>query len=186
MRPSSSLHFINPGTGAYTNSIDSLWQKWYGTGRALLNLYMDKFVWKKLYESNALYHLSAQITERYSPPPGSIWKYELIYRLLIGLSCDRPIFRKSLIWRAVMQVFFQFFRPEREANYEYKCNISVNAQIRTKLSSLFLTRTNHQPPPDVLHLLPLHLTSLSSVTDSPNCSTLHRLVRLILLFHLIS
>ena len=44
-----SLHFINPETGAYTNSIESLWQKFeeghksrYGTESALLNLYMDK------------------------------------------------------------------------------------------------------------------------------------------------
>ena len=55
IRLSSSLDFINPEKGAYTNSIDSLWQKFkeghktrYGTERALLNLYINEFVWKSV------------------------------------------------------------------------------------------------------------------------------------------
>ena len=74
MRLSSSLHFIDPETGAYTKSIDSLWQKFkegnktrYGTERALLNSYMDEFVWEKVYEGSVLYHLLPQIAEHYPP-----------------------------------------------------------------------------------------------------------------------
>ena len=63
-----------------------------------------------------------------------------------------------------MQLSFQVFRPEREAKYEYKCNVSVNAETHAKLSFLPLVRTNHQPLFDVLHHLPLHLTPLVSVT----------------------
>ena len=46
-----SLHFIDPETGAYTNSTEPLWQKFEegrklrcGTERALLNLYIDEFI----------------------------------------------------------------------------------------------------------------------------------------------
>ena len=46
-----STHCIDPGTDAYTNSIESLWQKFkmshksqYGIGKALMNSYMDEFV----------------------------------------------------------------------------------------------------------------------------------------------
>ena len=49
-----SLHFIDPETSAYTNSIESLWRKFKeshksrgGAERALLDLHMDEFVWKK-------------------------------------------------------------------------------------------------------------------------------------------
>ena len=48
-----SLHFTDSETGAYTSSIKPLWQKFkegrksrYGTDRALLNLYMNEFIWK--------------------------------------------------------------------------------------------------------------------------------------------
>ena len=44
-----------------------------------------------------------------------------------------------------MQLFFQIFRTEREAKYEYKCNGSVNAQMHARLCSLPLMGTNHQP-----------------------------------------
>ncbi|VDD97842.1 unnamed protein product [Enterobius vermicularis] len=74
-----SLQSIHPETSAYTNSIESLWQKFkeghksrYGTERALLNLYMNEFIWKKIYEGNTLYHLWSQIAKRYTPPPGSV------------------------------------------------------------------------------------------------------------------
>ena len=74
-----SLHFINPETGAYTNTIESLWQKFkqghkvrYGTERALLQSHMDEFVWKTIYGDNALYHLWSQIQEHYSPPRGAV------------------------------------------------------------------------------------------------------------------
>ena len=82
----------------------TLWQKIkeghktrYGTATALLNRYMDEFVWEKVYEGNALCHLSAQIAEHYPPPRSYFWKCGLIYRLLIGLPYDRPIFGKYLI-----------------------------------------------------------------------------------------
>ena len=49
-----SFHFIDPETDAYTNSTEPSWQKFEegrklrdGTERALLNLYVDEFVWKK-------------------------------------------------------------------------------------------------------------------------------------------
>ena len=49
------LNFIHHETGAYTDSIQSLWQKFkeghklrYGTERTQLNLYMDEFIWKKM------------------------------------------------------------------------------------------------------------------------------------------
>ena len=70
-----SLHFTDPETGAYTNSTESLWQKFkqghkarYGTERALLQSYMDEFAWKKVHEGNALYHLRVRIAEHYPPP----------------------------------------------------------------------------------------------------------------------
>ena len=51
-----SLHFTDPETGAYTNTTESLWQNFkeghkslYGTERALLNSYMDEFIWEKMY-----------------------------------------------------------------------------------------------------------------------------------------
>ena len=62
-----------------------------------------------------------------------------------------------------MQVFFQVFRPEKGAKYKCESNISVNTQIHAKLSSLPLTGRNHQPPPEMLHYLPLYLTPLCSV-----------------------
>ena len=145
-----SLYFIHPATNAYTNSIEPLWQKFkdwqksrYGTKRALLNSYKDEFKWKKMYGGNALYHLWSQIAEHYSPSPGSVWKCWINFWFLIGLPYNSPIFGKFPVWRALMQLLFQVFRPEREAKYEYKCNISVNAQIHAKLSSLRLERTNH-------------------------------------------
>ena len=74
-----SLHFIHPETGAYTSSIESLWQKFkeghksrYGTERALLNSYTDELIRKEMYGGNALYHLWSQIAERYPPRPGSV------------------------------------------------------------------------------------------------------------------
>ena len=49
-----SLHFTDPESGAWTNRIESIWQKFKeghksqdGTERALLNSYMDEFIWKK-------------------------------------------------------------------------------------------------------------------------------------------
>ena len=75
-----SLHFIDPETGAYTKTIESLWQTFkqghkarYGTERALLQSYMDEFVWKTVYGDNALYHLWSQIQEHY-PPRGAVGK----------------------------------------------------------------------------------------------------------------
>ena len=162
---------MQPETGAYTISIESLYEKFkkghksrYGTERALLNSYMDEFIWKKVYVGNALYHLCSQIAEHYPPPSGLVWKCMIIFWLLIGLPYDSPIFGNSSVWRALMQLFFQVFRPEGEAKYEYKCNVSVNAETHAKLSFLPLVRTNHQPLFDVLHHLPLHLTPLVSVT----------------------
>ena len=75
-----SLHFIDPETGAYTNTTESLWQKFkqghkarYGTERAPLQSYMDKFVMKKVYGGNVLYQLWSQIVEQIvEPPPGSV------------------------------------------------------------------------------------------------------------------
>ena len=50
------LHFIDPETSVYKNTILSLWQKFkwghksrYGTERALLQSYMDEFIWGKMY-----------------------------------------------------------------------------------------------------------------------------------------
>ena len=61
---SHSLYFIDLETGAYTNSTESIWQKFkeshklrYGTETALLNSCMDEFIWKKMHGGNALYHL---------------------------------------------------------------------------------------------------------------------------------
>ena len=74
-----SLHFMHPMTGAYTKSIEPLWQKFedwhksrYGTERALLNSYMDEFIWNTMYGGNALYHVSSQIAEHYSRSPCSV------------------------------------------------------------------------------------------------------------------
>ena len=50
-----------------------------------------------------------------------------------------------------MQILFQVIRPERGTKYEYKCNVSVNAQVHAKLASLPLTGANHQPLLEVLH-----------------------------------
>ena len=51
-----SPNFTDPVTGAYRNSIESLWQKFkeghktlYETESAPLNSYMDEFAWKKIY-----------------------------------------------------------------------------------------------------------------------------------------
>ena len=99
-----SLHFIDPETGAYTNSIESLWQKFimrhnsgYGTERALLNSYMDEFIWKKMCGGNVSYQLWSQIAEHYPPPSGSVKKCRIIFRLLIGLTYDSPLFGKPLV-----------------------------------------------------------------------------------------
>ena len=50
------LHFIDPLSGACTNTIESLWQKFkeghkerYGTLRTLLDSYLAQFMWKKLF-----------------------------------------------------------------------------------------------------------------------------------------
>ena len=137
----------------------------HGTGRKAH--YWIRYGWicvENMYGSNTLYHLWSEIVKHYPPPPGFVWKCGLIFRLLIGLPYDRPIFGKFLVRGALMQLFFQDSRREREAEYEYKCKISVNAQIHTKLSCSPLTETNHQPPPKVLHHLPLHLIPLGSVT----------------------
>ena len=40
-----------------------------------------------------------------------------------------------------MQLFLQVFQPEREAKYEYKCKLSVNAQLHAN-SKLFFTFLN--------------------------------------------
>ena len=166
-----SLHFIDPETGTYTSSTESLWQKfkegrksWYGTERTLLDLYMNKFTWKKLYGGTALYHLWSQKAEHYLPPPGSVWHCGITFGLLIGLPHDSPIFGMSLVWEALLQIFFQVFWPEIKVKYECKCNVSVNAQVHGKLASLPLTGTNHQSLPEVLQRLPLHLTPLNPVT----------------------
>ena len=111
---------------------------------------------KKMYGDNALYHLWTQVAEHYLPPTGSVWKCLLIWRLLIGLPYDSQIFGNFLAWGALTQLFFQVFRPEREAEYEYKCNISSNQETN-------VTGTNHQLLPEVLYHLPLHLTPLNSV-----------------------
>ncbi|VDD96938.1 unnamed protein product [Enterobius vermicularis] len=56
-----SLHFIDPETGAYKNSIESSRQNFkeayktrYETKTALLNLYTEEVLWKKVYGDNAL------------------------------------------------------------------------------------------------------------------------------------
>ena len=67
-----------------------------------------------------------------------------------------------------MQFFLQVFQPKKEAKYEYKCNISVKCQLHGKLSFLPLTRTNHQPPFEVLCHLLLHLSPPDSVTAPQN------------------
>ncbi|VDD88175.1 unnamed protein product [Enterobius vermicularis] len=64
------LHFIDPLSGACTNTIESLWQKFkkghkerYGTLRTLLDRCHSQFMWKKLFKEDPLYHLWFQISE---------------------------------------------------------------------------------------------------------------------------
>ena len=74
-----SLHFIVPETGAFTNIIEHLWQKFkqghkarYKTESTLLQSYMDEFVRKTIYGDSALYHLLSQMQEHYPAPRGAV------------------------------------------------------------------------------------------------------------------
>ena len=58
------LHFIDPLSGACTNTIYLLWQEFkeghkerYGILRTLLNSYLAQFMWKKLLKEYSVYHL---------------------------------------------------------------------------------------------------------------------------------
>ena len=66
------LHFTNPLSGACTNTIRSLWQKFkeghkerYGILRALLDSYLAQFIWNKLSKEDPFNHLWSQISEFY-------------------------------------------------------------------------------------------------------------------------
>ena len=64
-----------PETGAYTISIESLYQefkKGHLTEKARLNSYMEEFIWREMDGGNALYHLWSQIAEHYSLSLGSV------------------------------------------------------------------------------------------------------------------
>lgn len=68
-----SENFVDPVTGAHTNTIESTWQKFksrhkqeYGTARSLLASYVSQFLWRKQFAGvDSLYHLWSQIAELY-------------------------------------------------------------------------------------------------------------------------
>lgn len=74
-----SLNFVDPETGACSNTIESNWQKFkqehkkrYGTIRSLLQSYMSEFMWRKVFKGeNSFYNLWKQISGdlfTFSPP----------------------------------------------------------------------------------------------------------------------
>lgn len=69
-----SENFVDPESGACTNSIESTWQKFksrhkkeYGTARNLLGSYLGQFLWQnKFGGEDAMFNLWSQIVENYS------------------------------------------------------------------------------------------------------------------------
>ena len=73
-----NLHFIDPETGAYTNTIESLWQKFkqghkarYGDGEGTFAVLHGRIFTKK-YGESALHHLWSQIQEHYPLPRSAV------------------------------------------------------------------------------------------------------------------
>ena len=68
-----SQSFVDPASGAYTQSIESLWQKFkaghkdrFGTHRSLFSSYVSEFVWRREFGGeDCLYNLWKQIAEIY-------------------------------------------------------------------------------------------------------------------------
>jgi len=64
-----SVNFVDPDSGACTNTIESTWQKFkhehkkrYGTQRSTLLSYVYQFPWKKLFRGQGFFHLWDQIS----------------------------------------------------------------------------------------------------------------------------
>lgn len=68
-----SVHFVDPETGAHTNTIESTWQKLkarhkkeYGTARTQLAEYISQHLWKKEFGGNdQFYNFWLQVREIY-------------------------------------------------------------------------------------------------------------------------
>ena len=78
-----SENFVDPDTGAYTQTIESTWNQFkrrhkeeMGTARHLLVSYIFQFVWKRQFGGrSAMFHLWSQIQELY--PQGEVGTEEL-------------------------------------------------------------------------------------------------------------
>ena len=69
-----SENFVDPESGAHTQTIESSWQKWkarhkaqYGTAHDLFSSYIWQHVWMKEFGSreDAMFNLWTQIAEHY-------------------------------------------------------------------------------------------------------------------------
>uniref|UniRef100_A0A915D2C6 Transposase n=1 Tax=Ditylenchus dipsaci TaxID=166011 RepID=A0A915D2C6_9BILA len=67
------MNFVDPESGAHTQAVESLWQKYkkrhkneFGTARSLFKSYISDFVWRRKFDgSDIFFHLWSQISEIY-------------------------------------------------------------------------------------------------------------------------
>ena len=94
---------------------------WNGTGRALLQSYMDEFVWKTVYGDSALYHLWSQIREYHPPPRSTVWEWGLF----IGSWSISN--RSSNFWKALHSRSANWVAPHQPVHPQ----IAVKGQTRS-------------------------------------------------------
>lgn len=67
------MNFVDPDTGAHTQNVESLWQKFkrrhkheFGTARTLFKGYVADFCWRQRFKGpDIFYHLWSQISSYY-------------------------------------------------------------------------------------------------------------------------